>query len=103
MRRFTIALAAVAIIAAPAAAFADGFRARVQTKDHDLQTDAGVQVALERIHKAAVRACSDVAVGTRIPSADLDCVQQVSAQFVKQMNAPMVQAAFEAKKTRGQG
>lgn len=104
MRRFAIALAAIAVVAAPAAALADDFVAKVKTSDLNLQTDAGVQVALERINKAAIKACSDVAVGTRIPSVDPDCVQKVSTQLVKQLNAPMVQAAFEAKKTaRGQG
>jgi UrcA family protein len=99
MIRFAAAaLAACALAAAPSLAAAENFAVRVKTSDLNLQTEAGAKTALERVHRAALSACSDVVVGTRIPRPDAACVTQVSAELVKRMNAPMVQAAFDASK-----
>jgi UrcA family protein len=103
MIRFSVvALAACALACAPALAAADGFVARVKTSDLNLQTEDGAKKALERVHRAALNACSDVTVGTRIPRPDESCVTQVSGELIKRMNAPRVQAAFEAAKSSGQ-
>ena len=91
-----------ALACAPAIAAADGFVARVKTSDLNLQTEDGAKKALDRVHRAALNACSDIIVGTRIPHPDESCVSQVSAELIKRMNAPKVQAAFEAAKTSGQ-
>jgi UrcA family protein len=97
-RLATIVLAAASLaIAAPALAATD-FVAKVKTSDLDLNTDTGVKTALERVHRAALHACSDVTVGSRIAAADEQCVAEVGAELVKRINAPLVQAAFDASK-----
>ena len=103
MIRFAVAaLAACALACAPAISAADTFIARVKTNDLNLQTETGVKTALERVHRAALSACSDVTVGSRIAHPDQACVAQVSAELIKRINVPMVQAAFEAAKSSGQ-
>jgi len=98
MNRFAAAALAVAMACAPAIAAADGFVARVKTSDLNLQTEDGAKKALERVHRAALNVCSDTQVGTRIPTADEACVAKVSGELVKRLNAPLVQAAFDAAK-----
>jgi UrcA family protein len=101
MNRLTAVAAAIALIAAPAMASATDFVARIKTSDLNLQTESGAKTALARIHKAAVSACSDVQVGSRIGQADRNCIDQVSAEMVKRLGAPLVQAAYEAQQTKG--
>jgi UrcA family protein len=103
MYRFTAAAVAIALIAGPAFAANVDFVARVKVSDLNLQTETGAQTALARINRAALNACTDVTVGTRIGHADPSCVAQVSAELVRRLNAPMVQAAFDAAKTAKQG
>ncbi|MDB5453833.1 MAG: hypothetical protein JWO33_2411 [Caulobacteraceae bacterium] len=98
MNRLTAAAIAIALIAAPAMASATDFVAKVKISDLNLQTETGAKTALARIHRAALNACTDVPVGTRIGTADPSCVDQVSAELVRRLNAPLVQAAFEATK-----
>jgi UrcA family protein len=102
MNRFAAAALVAALACAPAIAAADGFVAKVKTSDLNLQTQDGAKKALERVHRAALGACSDVIVGTRIARPDESCVNQVSAELIKRMNAPMVQAAFDAARSSGQ-
>jgi len=102
MNRFVATVLAAALACAPAIAAAEGFAAKVKTSDLNLQTEDGAKKALERVHRAALNACSDVTVGSRIAQADQSCVNQVSAELIKRMNAPMVQAAFDAAKSTGQ-
>jgi UrcA family protein len=101
MNRLTAIAAAIALLGAPAIASAADFVAKVKTSDLNLQTDAGAKTALQRIHRAAKNACTDITVGSRIGQADKSCVDQVSAELVKRLGAPLVQAAFEAQQTKG--
>jgi UrcA family protein len=99
MIRFAVAaLATCALACAPAIAHADNFIARVKTNDLNLQTEAGVKTALERVHRAAVNTCSDVEVGSHIAHPDQACVAQVSAELIKRINVPTLQAAYDAQK-----
>jgi UrcA family protein len=81
---------------------AETFTARVKTSDLNLQTPDGTKRALERVRRAAERACSDYTVGSRIGHPDAECVTKVSAELVRRMNEPTVQAAFEANR-QGRG
>ena len=101
MNRLTAIAAAFALIAAPAVASATDFVAKVKTSDLNLQTEGGARTALNRIHSAAKDACTDKVVGSRIGRTDQSCVDQVSAELVKRLGAPLVQAAFEARQTKG--
>jgi len=100
MIRFTVAaLAACALASAPAIASADSFIARVKTNDLNLQTESGVKTALERVHRAAVNSCSDAEVGSHIAHPDEACVAKVSAELIRRINVPTLQAAYDAQKT----
>jgi UrcA family protein len=110
MYRFAaVALAAATLIAAPAFAAeayneAESFTVKVKTSDIDLSSEKGAKTALQRINKAALQACSGQEVGTRIARPDQSCIDNVSVKLVQQINAPMVQAAYEAQKaSRSQG
>ena len=98
MYRFAIAIVAAALIAGPVLAEdADPVAVKVKTSDLNLQTEAGAKTAVERINRAAKTACSDVTVGSRMAQVDKTCMADVSARLVKQLKAPMVDAAFAAQ------
>jgi UrcA family protein len=100
MIRLTAAVAlAAALIAAPAfAADTTQVTARVRTNDLNLQSPEGAKIALERINKAAKSACSDTVVGSRLADVDMNCVADTTAKLVRSLQAPMVQAAYDAQK-----
>jgi UrcA family protein len=100
MYRFAIAAIAATLIAGPVlAADTDEVAVKIKTSDLNLQTEAGAKTALERINRAAKGACSDVTVGSRMAQVDKGCVADVSARLVKQLKAPMVEAAYAAQKS----
>ncbi|HET9161063.1 MAG TPA: UrcA family protein [Caulobacteraceae bacterium] len=105
MNRIAAALfVTAALAAAPAIGSAQprqDFAARVKTSDLNLSTEQGAKTALERVRRAALGACTDFTVGSRIGHQDNECVAKVSAELVRRINAPMVQAAFEATLTKG--
>lgn len=95
-RPIAAVLAAAALLCAPAFANAENFVAKVKTSDLNLQTEAGIKTALTRVRRAAVNACTDVEVGSRIGHADQACVSKISIELVKRINVPTVEAAYAA-------
>jgi UrcA family protein len=101
MIRFAIAAVAAVLIAGPALADSEtaGVSVKVKTSDLNLQTEAGAKTALQRINRAAKSACSEVSVGSRMPTVDQGCVADVTDKLVKQLKAPMVEAVYSAQKS----
>lgn len=98
MQRFTIAALAAVLIAAPALAAAAPLPTiSVTLEGVNVQTDKGAKVALKRIGRAAREACASTPTGTRIRAVDHDCVNDLVAQAVQQLNAPRVTALHESK------
>ena len=100
MIRFAIAAVAAALIAGPALAQDnDAVSVKIKTSDLNLQSEAGAKTALQRINRAAKSACSDVTVGSRVAQVDQACVSDVTNQLIKQLKAPLVEAAYSAQKS----
>ena len=99
MYRFAVAIIAATLVAGPVLAEdTEAVAVKIKTSDLNLQTEAGAKTALERINRAAKNACSDVSVGSRLAQADKGYIADISAKLVKQLKAPMVDAAFAAQK-----
>lgn len=77
--------------------------ARVAYNDLDLGSDAGAQAMLTRIRRAAVEVCrAQVQADAGVDAAQKfdACRRKTVAQAVKQLGAPSVLAAYEARPIR---
>jgi UrcA family protein len=99
MRHLTLAAFAAALIATPVlAADAEAVVLRVKVQDLNLQSPEGAKVALDRINRAATKACTFSNPNSRVRLLDAACVNQVTGIAVANLKAPQVLALYQAKK-----
>jgi UrcA family protein len=99
MRRVALAVFTAALIATPALAVeTEAVVLRVKVQDLDLESASGAKIALERINRAATRACTFSNPNSRVRLIDSACVNQVTGIAVANLKAPQVLALYQAKK-----
>lgn len=93
----SVVFAAVAalMIASPALA-QESTKMSLKLGDLDLKSDAGATAALQRITRAATRACGVMVTGSRLAKTDEDCARKMTVDAVQALKSEKLLALYNS-------